>query len=120
MKVDRELQRKILKKLRDIFPETSKSNELFSDCRDIENQNLIANLYYLEGHGLVEILTKQSFGGSLVLTSIRITAKGIDFIEDDGGLSAILNTITIKIHPDTICELLTNKINGGNIPDNDK
>lgn len=32
---------------------------------------------------------------------IFITAKGIDFIQHDGGLSAILNVQTVKLHKDT-------------------
>ena len=34
-----------------------------------------------------------------------ITAKGIDFIQQDGGLSAILNVQTIKFHRDAVVVL---------------
>lgn len=35
----------------------------------------------------------------------KITSKGIDFIRDDGGLSAILNVQTIKFHRDAVVVL---------------
>ena len=94
MKVDRELQREILKELKNVFPKTSEFNEPSFDNGEIKN--LIANLYYLEEHGLLKITTKQLLRDKSIIHA-KITAKGIDFIEDDSGLSAILNNITIKI-----------------------
>ncbi|MBC8718828.1 hypothetical protein [Ochrobactrum sp. Marseille-Q0166] len=40
----------------------------------------------------------------------NITAKGLDFLQDDGGLSAILGVVTVKLHEDTIKELLIKKV----------
>jgi hypothetical protein len=39
-----------------------------------------------------------------------ITARGLDFLANDGGLSAILGVVTVKLHDDTIRQLLTAKI----------
>ncbi len=36
----------------------------------------------------------------------RITAKSIDLLEDDGGVSAILGVVTAKLHEDTIRNLV--------------
>ena len=44
-----------------------------------------------------------------------ITAKGIDFMMQDGGLSAILNTKIVKLHPDTIRDLLQNRIQASSL-----
>ncbi|UQI38830.1 hypothetical protein [Vreelandella venusta] len=50
-----------------------------------------------------------------------ITARGIDFLEDDGGLSAILGTVTVKLHADTIRDLIDAKITESNtIPEQEK
>ena len=53
----------------------------------------LGNLIYLREHGLVsgEITEEFSAGGAIksMLWAV-ITAAGLDFIEDDGGLSAIL------------------------------
>ncbi|MGL9724237.1 hypothetical protein [Sodalis sp. (in: enterobacteria)] len=37
--------------------------------------------------------------------SCTVTAKGIDFVRNDGGLSAILNVVNIRLHNDTINKL---------------
>ena len=52
-------------------------------------------------------------------TEYRITHKGIDFIEDDGGLSAILNVSTVKLHPSSV-ELLISVIDGSSLNPSDK
>lgn len=39
-----------------------------------------------------------------------ITAKGLDFLADDGGLSAILGTITVKLHEDTLRAILEDAV----------
>tara|TARA_B100001250_G_scaffold196414_1_gene168724 strand:- start:315 stop:608 length:294 start_codon:yes stop_codon:yes gene_type:complete len=41
---------------------------------------------------------------------VGITAKGIDFIEEDGGLSAILGVVTVRLHADTVRDLLLAQI----------
>ena len=121
MKINRELQRTILEKLKDIYPKN-----FFDDLSTLDKSSsedaIFENLFYLAEHGLVEMETDMEIDSGNIFKSSapRITVKGIDFIEDDGGLSAILNTITIKIHSDTIRELLIDKIKGENISDNDK
>lgn len=63
-------------------------------------KHLRENLIYLSAHGLLE-------------------QKGIDFIEDDGGLSAILNVSTVKLHPSSV-ELLISVIDGSSLNPSDK
>ncbi len=40
----------------------------------------------------------------------KITANGLDFLEDDGGLRAILNKITIKIDSEDLQTLIANRL----------
>lgn len=47
---------------------------------------------------------------SAILLEGRVTAKGVDFLEDDGGVSAVLGTVTVKLHADTIRDLIDAKI----------
>src|SRR3546814_5739628 len=49
------------------------------------------------------------------LTWGKITAKGIDFIADDGGLGAILNVQTIRLHEDSIRALLIKQVEASNV-----
>jgi len=106
--LNRTLQREILAALRDAYPRPI----FINDVVQVPKKDLAMNFCYLAGHGLVEGGTIHSnasgeiaFGKPAV-----ITARGLDFLEDDGGLSAILGIVTIKLHSDTIRDLLAAKI----------
>ena len=49
-----------------------------------------------------------------------ITAKGLDFLEDDGGLSAILGAITVKLDPDDLRALIAARIEESDLPTEQK
>jgi hypothetical protein len=49
-----------------------------------------------------------------------ITAAGMDFLADDGGLSAILGTVTIKFHDDTLKQMIEAKILSSEADQKDK
>ena len=125
--LDRNLQREILKELNNIYPD-SKTYEYWIDAAIAQIVGIIetvgeaelyiakrsANLRYLAEHGLVVCNDKN------LSATVKITAKGIDFLTDDGGLSAILGVVTVKLHSDTIQALLDAKINEANIPPEEK
>ena len=125
--LDRNLQREILKELNNIYPD-SKTYEYWIDAAIAQSVGVIetvgeaelyiakrsANLRYLAEHGLVVCNDKN------LSATVKITAKGIDFLTDDGGLSAILGVVTVKLHSDTIQALLDAKINEANIPPEEK
>ncbi|MEJ5176970.1 hypothetical protein [Erwinia sp. MYb416] len=62
---------------------------------------------YLRDQGLLIMDTRCSSANDIegVVGYIKATTKGIDFIQDDGGLSAILNVQTIKFHRDAVVVL---------------
>ena len=123
--LDRNLQREILKELNNIYPD-SKTYEYWIDAAIAQIVGVIetvgeaelyiakrsANLRYLAEHGLVVCNDKN--------LSVKITAKGIDFLTDDGGLSAILGVVTVKLHSDTIQALIAAKIDQAEISDSEK
>lgn len=45
-----------------------------------------------------------------------ITAKGIDFIADDGGLTTILSVQTVRLHEDTVRTLLEAALQKADMP----
>lgn len=110
MKVDRNLQFQILERLKQTypFPMNVDARIFFEDIAgSVGNDTLIANLLYLEEHGLLKsglIPTAQRTYGP-AHTGLIITAKGIDFLEGDGGLSAILNCVTVRIHDETLARI---------------
>lgn len=113
MAIERALQLEILKLLAAAYP-----IGVFCLVNQIQNSDpttILANMFYLEEHQLIDTGTKRfnALSGEQTIptncTSI-ITAKGLDFLEDDGGLGAILGTTIVKLHTDTIKELLINKV----------
>ena len=70
----------------------------------------LANLWYLKEQGLVEGPLEMSLSQSFIFQGAKVTAKGIDFLADDGGISAVLGTVTVKLHADTIKELLVSRV----------
>jgi hypothetical protein len=115
MKLDRGLQLELLKQLADLYPNLANTGQMAS-----ENSDIMPNLLYLAEHGLIagNAITTNTSG--TVLHAAKITAKGMDFLADDGGLSAILGVVTIRLHDDTIRELIALKIQDSDLPQPDK
>jgi len=105
MKLNRELQRELLNRLADVYP---RMEPVQSWLRESENVN--ANLHYLAEHGLITGSSSNEMGGSRQYIVAQITSKGLDFLADDGGLSAILGVVTVKLHEDTIRQLLIDRV----------
>jgi hypothetical protein len=55
-----------------------------------------------------------SWGGA------RINQRGLDFLEDDAGVSAVLATVTVKLHKDTVRNLIEAKVVGSTLPEDKK
>lgn len=120
--IDRELQLQILRELK---KGRLKKTQLYlreinyeGNVEDIEfNVRYLNELGLLEGarikpvlHNWVEGKTEPIANPRGILLEGRITAQGVDFLEDDGGVSAILGTVTVKLHADTVRDLIDAKI----------
>lgn len=101
MNMLRDKQLEILRKLAEEYP-------ISVNPHDLANEDEQWLLYYLKEHGLIEVETNQPFSGIPVVRYglARITAQGMDFLSDDGGLSAILGVVTVKFHEETLRSLL--------------
>lgn len=121
MKLDRALQRQILETLRDTYPRRDRA-QLFAGAKDDDalQELIIASLVYLEEHKLVHSGVTFSLSGSAIYEGAGITAAGLDFLEDDGGLTAILGTVTVKLHADTIRDLMLAKVEAAPLPTEEK
>jgi hypothetical protein len=109
---DRELQREILRYLRDKYPGKAKTDEIPGN---VEN-NFDRCMHYLNEHELIDFRTVEAMQATDNYINIKITAKGIDFLAGDGGLGAILDVVTIKIHPDSIQAIIDAKIEASPLP----
>lgn len=114
MAIDREYQREYLEKLAEAYPEKIKCSQ--PDDEDAERHQS-ANLAYLEEHGLIEVVWSTSISRAKRPIVVNITATGIDFIADDGGLTAILGVVTVKLHDDTIRQMLLRKVDESDEPE---
>lgn len=108
MLLDREVQRAILIKLSECYPGQMKPHQDF--VPEYGERSTIYNLAYLDGHGLTSTQWVNPGRGYPSPIATKITAKGLDFISDDGGLTAILGVVTIKLHQETITALLISQI----------
>jgi len=115
--LDRELQNRILTSLSEAYPNECEVSS-FLDATNNKDQ---ANLFYLEEHGLIEsCAVSNGLNSSKQMLSAQITAHGLDFLEDDGGLGAILNVLTVKIDSANIKEILEAKILSSDLVPEDK
>lgn len=107
-KYDRSLQLEILNALIDAAPRhltEDQEQELIGKFHD--NDHFVACMLYLQMHNLVArpfSVSQTNEGMEYIFNShtCAITHDGIDFLLDDGGLSAILRVQTIRLHNDTI------------------
>lgn len=121
MELNRDLQRTILEKLAAAYP-----GDTSAAWKEIENlaseELIIGNLLYLEAHGLLRSGLGRAIGSKWRINTaqFQITHLGLDFLQDDGGLSAVLGVVTIKFHDDTIKSLIEAKILQSDLPQPDK
>lgn len=120
MKLDRTLQRTILQMLADAYP--GSTSAVLLQLKGLANEEvLIGNLLYLDDHGLIESGLVKSINGFAISTNgLKITARGLDFLSGDGGLSAVLGVVTVRLHDDTIKSLIEAKILDADLPEPEK
>ncbi|QFU01254.1 hypothetical protein FIU83_06340 [Halomonas sp. THAF5a] len=128
--LDRHVQRDLLNTLGERYP--NPVTDLF-DPVDLECPASV-NLHYLEEHGLVTLERVERarhpsqhrpgiarWHGPTLKGSATITAAGMDFLSDDGGLSAILGTVTVRLHADSIRDLIETRIIASDqVPEDEK
>lgn len=112
--LDRARQRELLLELRGEYPHPK-----FYDLKgDEHGRRESVNLYYLLEHGLIEGPPRfSSTGDKSSVWRVRVTHHGLDFLADDGGLGAILGVVTVKLHDDTVRDLLMARVDADDTKD---
>lgn len=103
--LERAHQRALLEQLRESYPEVC----AFGPGKDENSRRQAVNLYYLLEHELIVGKVRSTLSEGTAF-AVRISAKGLDFLQDDGGLGAILGVVTVKLHDDTIRQLIQRRI----------
>ena len=112
--LDRQLQRTLLERMAEVYP---LSWDMEGVLGQVDELVLQANLAYLREHALIKLSSDIRKLGSVAYAMPTITARGMDFLADDGGLTAILGVVTIKIHDETVRAMLAAHIDA--LPGND-
>lgn len=116
MKLDRAYQRELLELLAAAYPNYVDKRSMLAPANAEETVRYIANIAYLDQHGLVACPSHAWGDGEAKSWGLpTITARGMDFLADDGGLSAILGVVTVKLHEDTLKELIGRTIAESNL-----
>jgi transcriptional regulatory protein LevR len=123
MLLDREMQLEILNELSNVYPSSINVSEKYEYGTDIYRK-FVANLAYLRAHNLISkdsILTSQTIGDCTSQPHLpSITHIGMDFLADDGGLSAILGVVTIKFEVEQFRSILESMILSSALPTEQK
>lgn len=102
MTLNRELQFKILNALADTYPDSL----LVSSLPQFNEERVyMANLFYLKEHGLIDGGDIREPGLCRSMVDAQITCKGLDFLANDGGVSALLHRF-IKFEVEELVEAL--------------
>lgn len=117
--LDRHLQRTILTTLAECYPADVDILTKYHKWHE-DTKVTFANLNYLWAHELVVMTMENDLDGEWHIRNLSISHKGLDFLSDDGGLSAILNVVTIKLHPETLQALLVSKVEASDLPTEQK
>lgn len=120
MKLNRELQRKILSVLTECFPQDPPPNFLHTLRAEYGEDETDGNLMYLEMHGLVSFKLTHFVSGAYSIDYVKPTEKAFDFLAEDGGLSAVLGVVTVRLDAETLRELVALKIDKADIPTGQK
>lgn len=105
--LDRQLQRTLLERMAEVYPFPCELDDLHEA---VDALVLQANLAYLSEHGLISKPFETGMDLHVAYMPVGITAAGMDFLADDGGLTAILGVVTIKIDDETVRKLLDRHI----------
>lgn len=123
--IDRALQLKLLTQIAECYPYVWTGYERKPSTE--EYIKIAINLNYLKGHGLisedsttVRHSNSGNGGGDILIIKPKITEKGLNFLKDDGGLTAILGVVTVRFEADTIRTILQLKVDQSDLSTVDK
>ena len=113
--LDRDKQLHYLQRIAEAYPEPVPTFEWSA-----EDPLCYQTLHYLSEHGLIEGTLNRPINGRGRYIEAKATARGLDFLSKDGGLSAVLGIVEIRLHDDTVKSLIALKIHEASLPAHEK
>lgn len=110
--MSKELQVKILSGLEEHYPGRVPGDNIVNALSEFDRKSVIKELAHLKEYDLIKAAMAVSPDGSnkVTLGNVSITAKGRDYLEPDGGLAAELGIVTVRLHAQTIKDIINAKI----------
>lgn len=107
-----EIYRRILTALADKYPADIPATHVFNALSDVEKKTVIQEVSHLNELGLVDAMIHICSTGAFntTLVKAKLTAKGRDYLKENGGLTAELNVVTVRLHADSIRDLINAQI----------
>lgn len=120
MQLDFDLHLHVLNVITSAYPEKH-SYEFINQLYEQFGKNHVnGNLKYLQMHGIVSLVFSPFLEDNDVLHEIMPTQKAFDVLHEKGGWSAILNVQVVKLHEESIRDLLQQRLNQSDLPDSQK
>lgn len=110
-KLDRAYQLELLQILARDYPKVCNIHGHLKDATPEAIDKYVANMIYLEQHQLIDSGIARVLGPDPVIGYPCINCRGMDLLANDGGLSAILGVVTVRLEADTLKAILEAKIN---------
>ncbi|WP_329855330.1 hypothetical protein [Stenotrophomonas muris] len=114
--LNRDYQRQLLFSLAEHYPQPVEAGTLAQSAFGPVN----VNIAYLHEHGLVRGEWIGSLDRGDTLMRATITARGMDFLADDGGLGAILGVVTIRLDDETLKAIIEQRVRGSELSEDEK
>jgi hypothetical protein len=90
------------------YENVTESSDFIDDS--ISNDEFFANLKYLHDNGLCDARMTRSLDGFWGWGGAAITTRGLDYLKEDGGLTAQLGVVTVKLDADSIKALICTQV----------
>ncbi|TPW36615.1 hypothetical protein [Oecophyllibacter saccharovorans] len=81
---------------------------------DLTYDDLCIEVLSLKEYGLIEADIRGKPWGGYILLGVRINNKGSDSLKEDGGLTAQLETVTVRLDPNSFKALIETYIDASN------
>lgn len=107
----------LLRHLASLYPESE--GDVTAAVPEMDEASSTAHVRYLYDHGLVDTKWYKT-GEGLLYSDVALTAKGYDRVLDDGGLTAEMGVVKVKLHEDTLKALLAEAVKASAEPDSVK
>lgn len=104
----------------DILNETPSKRASLQAALGDAIDDAIPEIEYLKFHGLIDVDISVYMDGEVDITPAKITPKGRDFLHKGRSIGSQLNVVTVRLHEDTIRDLLVAQVRASDAEDSVK